>query len=122
MLSFLSKREKYASTELLSTRFVEIALVDDLAIQKIHSHFLKDDNKTDVITFPYGEILISTETASKSAKEMNLPPESEIFLYLVHGLLHLFGYRDYKESEIKEMRKAERELISKCKKKINYPF
>ena len=35
----------------------------------------------------------------------------EITLYLVHGWLHLFGFNDKSEEEIKAMRQAEDEAL-----------
>ncbi len=46
---------------------VEIAIVDDATIARVHGQYLNDPTATDVITFPYGEILVSCETELKYA-------------------------------------------------------
>lgn len=74
---------------------VEIAVVDDDAIAQVHAEFLDDPTATDAITFPYGEILVSCDTAARYAEAHGLSPQEELFRYMVHGLTHLHGYLDY---------------------------
>ena len=59
-----------------------------------------------------GEIIISVEMAKKLAQKHNYAVEGEIALYLVHGLLHLFGYNDKQRKEAKKMHQREGELLS----------
>lgn len=73
---------------------VEISLVDDAAIARVHGEFLGDPSPTDVITFPYGEILVGWETAAAYARLHGLDQGEELFRYMVHGLVHLQGYLD----------------------------
>lgn len=73
---------------------VEISIVDDAAIAHVHAEFLDDPSATDVITFPYGEILVSCDTAARYAAAHALSPQQELFRYMVHGLVHLHGYLD----------------------------
>ncbi len=75
-------------------REVEISLVDDATIARVHAEFLRDPTPTDVITFPYGEILVSCDTAARYAAAHAIPPLQELFRYIVHGLTHLHGYLD----------------------------
>lgn len=74
---------------------VEIAVVDDDAIAQVHAEFLDDPTATDAITFPYGEILVSCDTAARYAEAHGISPPEELFRYMVHGLTHLHGYLDY---------------------------
>lgn len=73
---------------------VEISIVDDATIARVHAEFLDDPSATDVITFPYGEILVSADTAARYAAAHELAREEELFRYIVHGLTHLHGYLD----------------------------
>jgi len=59
-----------------------------------------------------GEIIISVEMAKKLAQKHDCAVEGEIALYLVHGLLHLFGYNDKQRKEAKKMHQREGELLS----------
>ncbi len=74
---------------------VEISIVDDETISRVHGEFLNDPTPTDAITFPYGEILVSCDTAAAYAKTHGLNPREELFRYMVHGMVHLHGYLDY---------------------------
>ena len=73
---------------------IEISVVDDATIARVHAEFLEDPSATDVITFPYGEILVSCDTAARYAEQHALSPQQELFRYMVHGLTHLHGYLD----------------------------
>ena len=44
---------------------VEVSLIGDEEIARVHSEFLEDPTPTDVITFHHGEILISVDTAER---------------------------------------------------------
>ncbi len=78
---------------------ISIALVDDPTIADVHARFLQDPHPTDVITFPYGEIIVSCDTAARYAAENGLDPACELFRYIVHGLTHLHGYTDATDAE-----------------------
>ncbi len=77
---------------------VEISIVDDPTIARVHADYLSDPSVTDVITFPHGdglgEILVSIDTAIRQAVDFQEPWSRELFRYMVHGLLHLQGYLD----------------------------
>ncbi len=78
---------------------VEISIVDDPTITRVHADYLNDPTPTDAITFPYGEILVSCDTAARYAAEHGLAKEEELFRYMVHGLTHLQGYLDYEPAD-----------------------
>ncbi len=78
---------------------VEISIVDDPTIARVHADYLDDPSATDAITFPYGEILVSCDTAARYAAEHGLDREEELFRYMVHGLVHLQGYLDYEPAD-----------------------
>lgn len=78
---------------------VELSIVDDPTIARVHGDYLNDPTPTDAITFPYGEILVSSDTAERYAAAHGLDRREELFRYLVHGLTHLQGYLDASDSE-----------------------
>ncbi len=84
---------------LSSLETVEISIVDDPTIARVHADYLNDPSATDAITFPYGEILVSCDTAARYAAEHVLAKEEELFRYMVHGLTHLQGYLDYEPAD-----------------------
>lgn len=78
--------------------------------------FLSKDCPTDVIAFDLSEskdkitadIVVSTDTAYVNAERFKTHPVYEVYLYIVHGLLHIFGYDDKNPGQRKLMqRKAE---------------
>lgn len=60
----------------------------------------------------FGEIVISTDTAIKNAKVYHTTPQREILLYVVHGILHLLGYDDHRNCDIRKMRRQEQILMN----------
>ncbi len=92
---------------------VEIAVVDDEAIARVHAEFLDDPTETDAITFPYGEILVSCDTAARYAAEHGLNPQEELFRYMVHGLTHLHGYLDYEPEDRKALFDVQEPLVAR---------
>lgn len=90
---------------------IEISLVDDQTIEQIHIDFMDIEGATDVITFHHGEIIISAETAKTetTARENNLT--KEILLYIIHGILHLAGHKDYQPEEKKIMEEIQFALL-----------
>lgn len=87
-------------------------------IAQLHADYLNDPTPTDVITFPgdpsmefAGEICVCIDVARERSIEFGNSFEEELKLYLVHGWLHLAGYKDTTEEEIALMRKAEKEVL-----------
>ena len=73
----------------------------DESLLKINKEFLKHDTLTDVITFDYsaskavsGEVFISVDRVRENAKEFDQDFNDEIRRVMIHGVLHLCGYKD----------------------------
>ena len=96
---------------------VEIAVVDDETIARVHAEFLDDPSETDAITFPYGEILVSCDTAARYAREHGIDREDELFSYMVHGLTHLHGYLDYEPADRDALFAVQEPLVKRFFKK-----
>ena len=79
---------------LKSLPLVEVAVVSDAVIARVHRQFMNVPGATDVITFEYGEIVVSADTAKRCAAEHGHGVTEELALYVIHGLLHLNGYDD----------------------------
>jgi len=58
-----------------------------------------------------GEIIISTDTAQRQAASYQTTCQREILLYVIHGILHLLGFNDQSQEELKEMRRKERQWM-----------
>lgn len=112
----LCVRESKESAPLKELETVEISIIDDKQIAKVHGEFMDDPSPTDVITFDYGEILVSAETALSNSEELQVSLENEILLYIIHGMLHLGGYLDGSRAEFKEMKSLQEMILDSCLK------
>lgn len=99
---------------------ISLAVVDDAAICRLHREYLDEDEPTDVLSFLLersedgleGEVIVSGQTAKLAAARFGWPAEDELLLYVIHGTLHLVGYRDATPDEQAEMRRQERAYLS----------
>ncbi len=97
------------------TATISIAVVDNLTIHKLNRQYLDHDWPTDVLSFPLekgenhleGEVVVSADTAKYQANQHDWRTVDELVLYIIHGILHLVGYRDKQPEEIALMRAAE---------------
>lgn len=76
--------------------------------------YLDHDTLTDIITFDYrvgdvlsGEIYVSVDRIKENAKEFSVPFNEELHRVIIHGVLHICGYKDFSEEEEKQMREKE---------------
>jgi probable rRNA maturation factor len=90
---------------------LEVSLVSEEEICRLHAEFLNDPSPTDVITFDHGEIIIGVEAAVVEAEARGWPLERELFLYLIHGFLHLQGLEDHEPEEAEQMRVLQEEIL-----------
>ena len=90
---------------------VNVILVSDKRIARIHRQFMNERDPTDVITFQHGEIVISVETARRQARQYVTTVEHELRLYIVHGLLHLHGFDDKTTAGAAEMKREQERLV-----------
>jgi rRNA maturation RNase YbeY len=95
-------------------------LCNDEYLLKKNIQFLNHNTLTDVITFDYsddkiisGDILISTERVVENAKIFNVNYLTELHRVMVHGLLHLLGYKDKIEKDANTMREKENYYLNK---------
>tara|TARA_X000000368_G_C22907556_1_gene657004 strand:+ start:362 stop:778 length:417 start_codon:yes stop_codon:yes gene_type:complete len=89
-------------------------LCKDNYLLKKNIQFLNHNTLTDVITFDYckdglinGDILISTERVEENSRKFNTDYLTELQRVMVHGLLHLLGYKDKSEEDVKIIREKE---------------
>jgi probable rRNA maturation factor len=92
---------------------IEIILVERVVMARVHGDFLNDPTETDVITFPYGEILVCPAVAREQSPGHGLDVEQEVLLYALHGLLHLVGYDDTTPALVRRMARAQSRLLKK---------
>jgi probable rRNA maturation factor len=110
---------------------VQVLFVGDEAMRAVNKRFRGVDKTTDVLSFgeaipskdrgtpalayiearrafnggrfDLGEILISTEQASRQARRRRRPVMEEVAFLATHGVLHLLGYEDETPAGYREM-------------------
>lgn len=92
---------------------VEVTIVGDEEISRVHEDFMDIPGPTDVITFDHGEIIISIDHAVVQGAENGVSLDRELALYLVHGLLHLRGYDDQSREEAATMSSLQEALLDR---------
>lgn len=90
---------------------LEVSLLDDEEMARLHGEFLDDATTTDVITFAHGELLIGVETAERQAGFFASSWQCEIALYGIHGMLHLAGFDDRSPAEAALMKARQESLL-----------
>jgi probable rRNA maturation factor len=97
---------------------VDVILVDDKEIRRLHRKWFKKDSTTDVITFPIepeppilGEVYISVDTARRQAVEYGATLTNELCRLAVHGTLHLAGHTDHTPEQRERMHNLENQYI-----------
>ena len=114
--------------------YITITLANPDYIRKINKQYRGIDKATDVLSFPMfekdeldrkieekdflpedvlGDIIISIPRVKEQAIEYNHSFERELAYMVVHGFYHLMGYDHMEETEKKEMRKKEDEVLNK---------
>lgn len=104
---------------------ISISFVDDIAITSLNSQYLGHDRTTDVIAFPggnskvnnykiFGDVIVSLETVEEQSVKYSSNFNWELGFVLVHGVLHLLGYKDDTLSLQKKMWKRQEEILKHC--------
>jgi probable rRNA maturation factor len=118
-----SKLIEAAKAVVLDSQFasatISLAIVDDDTMHQLNRQYLEHDYPTDVLSFVLedddshleGEVIASADTASAVACELGVSPDQELLLYVIHGTLHLVGFRDKTPEEVEEMRAAEQRYL-----------
>jgi len=91
-----------------------IIFCSDRCILDVNIKYLQHDYFTDIITFDYcdgdvvsGDLFISIDSVKDNAEHYGATFEDELDRVMVHGVLHLIGYDDHSEEDIKVMRSKE---------------
>lgn len=100
---------------------VNICFVDNPLIRRFNYKFLKINRATDVLAFDLSgkkdlilaDIMISTDKAIEQARNFKTTPDSELSLYVAHGILHILGFDDQNQAQRKVMRKKESEYVDR---------
>ena len=99
---------------------VNFVFTTDEELLKTNIEFLNHDTYTDIITFDYcegktinGDIIISVDRVKENAEKFKVDFESEIKRVIIHGVLHLCGYKDKSSKDAAEMKSKENWALKK---------
>ena len=108
-----------AESEVFTLGNISVIFCSDNYILDINQKYLHHDYFTDIITFDYseggrisGDLFISVDSVRENSVEYGTEFEDELHRVIVHGILHLIGYDDHTEDEIKTMRSKEDYYLS----------
>ena len=117
ILSVIKKEKKKAGS-------VNFIFCNDEFLFRVNKKYLKHNTLTDIITFDYtssasarynkknndemlADIFISIPRVKENSKKFKVKFETELTRVMIHGILHLCGYKDKIQKEKKKMRKRE---------------
>ena len=93
---------------------ISFIFCSDEYLLTLNNQYLNASYLTDVITFDYceddfisGDIFISVDRVKENAKLYQQTTSKEMHRVILHGVLHLCGYKDKTEKEIQQMRGKE---------------
>ncbi len=106
-----------------------IAFVSPEKIKNLNKQYRKKNKATDVLSFPYsdkekfilpegktkvlGEVIICPKEVEKNSRRYKTPFKKELFLILIHGILHLLGYdHEGNKREAEKMERKQRYYLS----------
>jgi rRNA maturation RNase YbeY len=108
ILKVIKKRNKYPGE-------INYIFCSDRYLLKLNRQYLHHSTYTDIITFNTaeekdlisGDIFISAERVRQNAGIFKTTFSDELHRVMIHGILHLAGYRDKTAAEKKKMRAME---------------
>jgi rRNA maturation RNase YbeY len=99
---------------------INYIFVSDEYLLNLNKTYLNHDTLTDIITFDnsvgnilHGDIYISVERVQDNAIDFSVSFEEELHRVMIHGVLHLAGYRDKTDKEADEMRTRENHYLER---------
>lgn len=108
---------------------LSIVLADDELVQDLNRNYRRVDRPTDVLVFPQGEefavgqpcllgdVIISVETAQRQADERGHDLDGELTLLVIHGVLHILGWRDDTDSRRNQMWERQKAILESLAEK-----
>ena len=99
---------------------INFVFTTDAELLKTNIEFLNHHTYTDIITFDYcegklinGDIIISIERVKENAQKFKVDFDIEIKRVIIHGALHLCGYKDKSTKDAVVMKGKENWALKK---------
>jgi len=113
--------EKVIRSEMKIPGDLYFVITTDEKLIELNREFLDHDYFTDVIAFDNGEgrkvsgeVYISIDTVRKNAVNYKVSLKNELMRVMIHGTLHLCGYKDSNIREKEVMRREEDKWLKKA--------
>lgn len=91
----------------------------DEYLYKLNQSYLKHKTYTDILTFDYsagksllGDVYISVERVQDNSSKLRVPFQEELRRVMIHGILHMMGFKDKTGPQKAIMRKKEEACLS----------
>jgi rRNA maturation RNase YbeY len=104
---------------------ISFTFCSDEFLLKMNKEYLNHDTYTDIVTFDYskdeqkqavsGDVFISIDRVKENAEKFSKTFENELHRVIIHGVLHLLGYKDKTKAAKEEMTKEEDVALKKLK-------
>lgn len=110
-----------AMHKLPAIEHITIVICSDEELLSLNQEFLQHDYYTDILTFDMradqndpieAELYISMERVEDNALTQKTDSEIEFRRVIIHGILHLCGYKDKSEEDQNQMRIAEDQFLA----------
>ena len=105
--------------------YINIILCTDDYLHNLNQKYLSHDTLTDIITFDFnekellvGEIFISIDRVKENARIFGVKVVDELHRVIIHGVLHLCGYKDKSRKYKKLMTDKENYYLLKRPEKL----
>ncbi len=105
---------------------IDITFLTDRRMKKLNEKYMNRKSATDVLSFPLharrgavpreilGDVYISLDRAARNSVIYGTDFLKEVSLYVIHGVLHLLGFRDGAAFEKNKMKKLENKFLEKA--------
>ncbi len=105
---------------------VSFIFCSDNYLLDVNKKYLDHDYFTDIITFDYvegrkisGDIFISIDRVKENAQIYLTTFQNELYRILIHGILHLLGYKDKEQDDKVLMTEKENYYLRSLTEKID---
>lgn len=102
---------------------ISFIFCSDDYLHEINLQYLEHDTYTDIVTFDNsvseervdGDLFISVDRTDENAAKLGISNTDELHRVMIHGILHLCGYKDKKPSDKRLMTEKENYYLRKRK-------